>query len=214
MSMGSAVFTIRMESDRGGMHTQYVPFGDNPIRHMGELIRRIHERQRELDAGARHPLAGPERIDLGIASAGDYFNRTPLCCTLTGTRRWSPGKAATDILAELNALAAPFAKAGGLRLEVGIEHEREPFETPVDDPAVRAASEAAFRVTGAHPEAVGLRIVGDANLYVNEAGIPAFYYGPSNETAHSDAEWVSIPRLGSAAKVYALTAALYCGVAG
>ena len=214
MSMGSAVFTILMASDKGGMHTQYVPFGDNPIRHMGDLIRRIHARQTELDAGARHPLAGPERIDLGIAQAGDYFNRTPLRCTLTGTRRWAPGKTAQDILAELTALAAPFAKAGGLKLTVSIEHEREPFETPADDPAVQAAFAAARRVTGKAPDYVGMRIVGDGNLYVHGAGVPTFYYGPSNETAHSDAEWVSVARLESAAKVYALTAALYCGVAG
>lgn len=212
MSMGSAVFTILMESDRGGMHTQYVPFGENPIRHVGDLIRRIYERQGELDAGAVHPLAGPERIDLGIAQAGDYFNRTPLRCVLTGTRRWAPGRTAQDILEELRALATPVAKAGGLKLTVSIEHEREPFETPVSDPAVQATAEAARRATGKDPEAVGMRIVGDANLYVHGAGVPTFYYGPSNETAHADVEWVSVARLESAAKVYALTAALYCGV--
>jgi acetylornithine deacetylase/succinyl-diaminopimelate desuccinylase-like protein len=43
-------------------------------------------------------------------------------------------------------------------------------------------------------------------------GVPAFYYGPSNETSHSDGEWVSVAGIEQAAKVYALTAALYCGV--
>lgn len=214
MSMGSAVFTILMESDKGGMHTQYVPFGENPIRYMGDLIRRIHERQGELDAGAVHPLAGPERIDLGIAQAGDYFNRTPLRCVLTGTRRWAPGRTAQDISAELRALAEPSANAGGLKLTVKIEHEREPFETPVSDPAVQATAKAARRVTGKDPDIVGMRIVGDANLYVHGAGVPTFYYGPSNETAHADVEWASVARIESAAKVYALTASLYCGVAG
>ena len=57
-----------------------------------------------------------------------------------------------------------------------------------------------------------MRIVGDANLYVHGTGIPTFYYGPSNETAHADVEWVEVDRLAEAARVYALTAALYCGV--
>ena len=212
MSMGSMVFTIRLRSDQGGRHTQYVPLADNPIRHLGDLISRLHQYQGELDAGAAHPLAGPERIDIGIARAGDYFNRTPLECLLTGTRRWAPGRTAEEVLAELEAVARPFAEAGGLELEVVMEHQREPFETPRDDAAVQAAVRAHGLVTGAQAQYIGMRIVGDANLYVHGSGVPTFYYGPSNQTAHADVEWVSIERLARAARVYALTALDYCGV--
>ena len=62
MSMGSMVFTITLTSDKGGMHTQYVPFSENPIRFVGELIQCIYNRQQELDTDAVHPLAGAERI--------------------------------------------------------------------------------------------------------------------------------------------------------
>jgi acetylornithine deacetylase/succinyl-diaminopimelate desuccinylase-like protein len=211
MSMGSMVFTIRMTSDKGGMHTQYVPFSDNPIRVVGDLIQRIAAFQQELDAGSVHHLAGPERIDLGIVQSGDYFNRTPTESILTGTRRWGPGRTASDVLDELRGLAAPLADAAGLTLEVTMEHEREPFETPADDPAVIAAATAHRAVTGNDVETIGLRIVGDANIYVHGSGVPAFYYGPSNETAHADTEWVSVQRMADAARVYALTALLYCG---
>lgn len=68
-------------------------------------------------------------------------------------------------------------------------------------------------MAGEEARMVGRRIVGDANIYVNGTGVPTFYYGPSNETAHSDQEWVSVERIEKAAKVYALTAATYCGVA-
>jgi acetylornithine deacetylase/succinyl-diaminopimelate desuccinylase-like protein len=211
MSMGSMVFTIRMTSDKGGMHTQYVPFSDNPIRVVGDLIQRIAAFQQELDAGSVHHLAGPERIDLGIVQSGDYFNRTPTESILTGTRRWGPGRTASDVLDELRGLAAPLADAAGLTLEVTMEHEREPFETPADDPAVIAAATAHRAVTGNDVETIGLRIVGDANIYVHGSGVPTFYYGPSNETAHADTEWVSVQRMADAARVYALTALLYCG---
>ena len=213
MSMGSMVFTITLDSDRGGTHTTYIPFAENPIRHLGDLIQRITTFQTELDAGKIHPLAGAERIDLGIVQAGDYFNRTPLQCIITGTRRWSPERNATEILAELEALAAPFAQAGNLSLSVSMVHEREPFETPGDDPAVIATATAHKLVTGQEAVLAGKRIVGDANLYVHGAGVPTFYYGPSNETAHSDNEWVSATQLEAATKVYALTAAGYCGIA-
>lgn len=211
MSMGSMVFTIRLMSDKGGTHTQYVPFSDNPIRAVGDLIQRIAGFQQELDAGSVHPLAGPERIDLGIVQSGDYFNRTPGESVLIGTRRWGPGRNAEDVLNELHDLAAPLADSAGLTLEVGMEHQREPFETPRDDPAVLATAAAHQTVTGEEAELVGLRIVGDANIYVHGSGVPTFYYGPSNETAHADSEWVSVQRLADAARVYALTALNYCG---
>ena len=92
-----------------------------------------------------------------------------------------------------------------------MEHEREPFETPIQDPAVQAAAAAHRKVTGQEADYVGLRIVGDANLYVHGCGVPTFYYGPSNETAHANVEWVSVDRMASAAAVYALTAMNYCG---
>lgn len=214
MSMGTMVFTIELTSPRGGTHTTYVPFGENPIRFVGDLIQRITAYQEELDAGASHPLAGTERIDLGMVEAGDYFNRTPVQCRLTGTVRWGPRAHAEEVLAELRELAAPVAEAGRMELEVEMGHEREPFETPADDPAVQAAAQAHRFVYEDEATLAGKRIVGDANLFVNLAGVPSFYYGPSNETAHSDGEWVSLTRLEQAAQVYALTAAAYCGLNG
>ncbi len=213
MSMGSANFVVTLTSDRGGTHTNNTPFGENPIRFMGELIGAIHARQIEMDAGVRHELAGPERIDLGVAQAGDLYNRTPTHCTLIGTRRWMPGKTVADIRAELEALVRPFAAAGRLGFDLRIEQEREPFETPAEDDAVRAVIAAAQRVTGATPKIVGRRIVGDANLYVHGTGIPTFYYGASNHTAHADVEWVSVDRIRRSAQVYLAAAAGYCGVA-
>jgi acetylornithine deacetylase/succinyl-diaminopimelate desuccinylase-like protein len=124
-----------------------------------------------------------------------------------------PGKTVADIRAELEALVRPFAAAGRLGFELRIEQEREPFETPPEDDAVRAVIAAAQRVTGATPKIVGRRIVGDANLYVHGTGIPTFYYGASNHTAHADVEWVSVDRIRRSAQVYLAAAAAYCGVA-
>ena len=145
--MGSMVFTITLTSERGGTHTQYVPFGDNPLRFLGEVLTRFETFQQELDQGVVHPLAGPERIDLGIVEAGDYFNRIAQTCKLTGTRRWAPGRQAETVLAELRALIDPIAKRGNLHVDVSMEHQREPFETPGDDPLVEAVATAHRRVT-------------------------------------------------------------------
>ncbi len=212
LSMGSMVFTITLEFERGGTHTQYVPFSENPNRFLGDVITRINEFQNELDGGVVHPLAGPERIDVGIVRSGDYFNRTPNVCTITGTRRWTPGRQAGDVLNELQSLIQPIADSGGLTAKTTMEHHREPFETPQDDAVVQAVASAHRQVTSTEAAVIGRRIVGDANLYVHGSGVPTIYYGPSNKTAHADVENVSMSRLESAAKVYALAAMEYCGV--
>ena len=213
MSMGSMVFTITLDSHQGGTHTQYVPMSENPLRVVGDLLNRLCQFQGELNLTTSHPLAGPERIDLGIVHCGDYFNRIPREGTLTGTRRWCPGKEAPAVLAELQSLCDEVRAETSHQLRVSMEHEREPFETPVHDPIVAAVSKAHHRVTGSDAATVGKRIVGDANLYVHGSRVPTIYYGPSNETAHADVENVSLTRLESAAKVYALAALHYCGLA-
>ena len=212
MSMGSMVFNITLTPSNGGRHTQYVDFRDNPIRFTGDLIAAVAARQDELDVNEVHPLAGAERIDLGIVNAGDYFNRTPVSCRFTGTRRWSPGKSADGVLEELRQLVAPIAQAGGMTAEVTMEHEREPFDTPLDDPLVEAVGGAHQQLFDEDPRVIGRRIVGDANLYVHGSGVPTIYYGPSNETAHADIENVSITRVVDSARVYLLAAMKYCGV--
>jgi acetylornithine deacetylase/succinyl-diaminopimelate desuccinylase-like protein len=213
MSMGSTIFRITLDSHRGGAHTNEVPFDQNPIRFVGDLIQRIHLLQERLNGEAKHPLAGSERVDIGIVRGGDYFNRTPVRCLIEGTRRWGPGKTVHDVIRELEALASPIAQAGNLALTVHYEHEREPFETSQNDPAVRAAYAAALEVTGAEPTFVGRRIVGDANLFVHGTGLPTFYFGPGYESAHSDNEFVSLAGVHLAAQVYALTALAYCQAA-
>ena len=94
-----------------------------------------------------------------------------------------------------------------------MEHEREPFETPVDDPLVQAVSAAHRDLFDEDPRVIGRRIVGDANLYVHGCGVPTIYYGPSNETAHADIENVSMTRVVDSARIYALAAMNFCGVA-
>ena len=61
MSMGSANFVITLTSDRGGTHTNNTPFGENPIRFMGELIAWL------LDSAAQRLPADPAAWTLGTA---------------------------------------------------------------------------------------------------------------------------------------------------
>ena len=76
---------------------------------------------------------------------------------------------------------------------------------------MRAIRQAVEAVDGRAPPEIGLPLVGDASLYAEALGVPTAYYGPAYETAHSEAERVSIDRLTHLARVYALTAVAFDG---
>ncbi len=211
-SLGSTVFTITLDAGRLPVHTIKVPFKQNPIRALPRLLDELDRLDDLLAERPAHPLAGREQVNVGIVSAGDYPNRLPVRIEVTGTRRWMPGRTIEDVRAELEALAERVAHAHGLQSRVELEGWREPFETPPVHPLVQALRRAGEQLTGRAPDVIGMALVGDANLYVNEIGIPTVYYGPAYETAHSDEERVSVEQLTHIAQVYALTAMEYCGV--
>ena len=62
---------------------------------------------------------------------------------------------------------------------------------------------------GQPPAEIGLPLLGDASLYVNDAAVPAVYYGPAYSTAHSDDERVAVSDLIQAARIYARTIVNY-----
>ena len=215
-SLGSAIFHVTVRSDREPLHTLRVPYVENPVRALKHVLEGLDELDAALKERPVRSLAGREQLNVGIVTAGDYPNRLPIELRVTGTRRWGPGSSADSVREELQGMLerALGAASGidGLAGEVRLEAAREPFETPTDDPLVAALRTAGQRVGGEIPEEIGLPLVGDASLYANELGLPCAYYGPGYETAHSDAERVSLDKVVHIAGVYALTMMEFCGV--
>jgi len=205
-SLGSTVFSITITSPRGAIHTLHVPFRENPAYCLGLLLTRFEEWERQFEAEAPHPLCGRARLNVGTVHGGDYMNRLPTPLTVTGQRRWLPGQTSETVLQQFRALCHELGERTGLLLEIELEGTREPFETPADHPLVRALEGAGTVVSGTPPERIGMALVGDANLYANEAGVPTVYYGPAYKTAHSDDERVLVERLHHCAAVYAVAA--------
>ena len=208
-SLGSTIFRITISSPRGPIHTIKVPYAENPARWLGRLLGEFERLEQEFAALPPHPLCGREQLNVGMVEAGDYVNRLPTPVRVTGTWRWMPGKTQEQVRAALQSLCERLAGQSGLAFDFSLEGTREPFETPADHPIVRAFEAAGRLVAGSPPQRIGMALVGDANLFANEAGIPTVYYGPAPETAHSDHERVSARQLAHCARVYALAAFLY-----
>lgn len=209
-SLGSTIFRISIASPRGPIHTIKVPYAQNPARWLGRLLEEFERLEEEFAATPPHPLCGREQINVGKIEAGDYVNRLPTPVRVLGTWRWTPGKTLEQVRAKLESLCRSLSTESGLAFDFSLEAAREPFETPADHPIVQAFTQAGEQVAGKAPPRIGMGLVGDANLFVNEAGTPTIYYGPAHETAHSDHERVSARQLAHCAQVYALAAIAFC----
>src|SRR5207248_11623097 len=109
-SLGSAVFTITLTSPRGQIHTVKVPYAENPAYWLGQLLTHFAAMESRFASAPGHPLCGRETINVGMVHGGDYMNRLPTPLTVTGTRRWTPGKKRADVLAEFQALCADLSR--------------------------------------------------------------------------------------------------------
>src|SRR5262245_45660794 len=210
-SLGSAVYTITIRSDLGPIHTVKVPYANNPVCWLGKLLTRFEEMERRFESAPKHPLCGREQINVGIVKGGDYMNRLPTPVSVSGMRRWTPGKTVADIRGEFQKLCDEFAAASGLAFSFTLEGNRGRCGTPAGHAVGRGLLSAGEGITGKRPQILGMALVGDPNIYANDGGVPPVYYGPAHETAHSDHERVSAARLVECAKVYALAALAFCG---
>jgi acetylornithine deacetylase/succinyl-diaminopimelate desuccinylase-like protein len=179
---------------------------------LGRLLTEFERLEREFSGVPPHPLCGREQLNVGQIEAGDYVNRLPTPIRVSGTWRWMLGKTQESIRRALEALCEGLAKQSGLLFEFSIEAAREPFETGAEHAIVQAFENAGRQISDRAPQRIGMPLVGDANLFVNEAHVATVYYGPAHETAHSDHERVSVERLTHCAGMYALAAMEYCGV--
>jgi acetylornithine deacetylase/succinyl-diaminopimelate desuccinylase-like protein len=213
-SLGSAIFRIGISSSRGVVHTIKVPFAENPARWLGRLLEEFAALEGSFASAGAHPLCGRERLNVGMIRAGDYVNRLPTPVEALGTWRWTPGRTEESVRRQLENLCGRLSAESGMSFEFSLEAAREPFETSEGHPVVQALSSAAETVAGAKPEQIGMGLVGDGNLFANLAPVPCVYYGPAHETAHSDHERVSVRQLAHCAKVYALAAMRFSGIAG
>jgi acetylornithine deacetylase/succinyl-diaminopimelate desuccinylase-like protein len=88
---------------------------------------------------------------------------------------------------------------------------RDAFLLDQQDPFVTTFQQAHEGITG-RPLPIGAKpFVDDGNSFWALARKPAITHGPLAGGAHTLDEWVSVDDLVRVARVYALTAALYCG---
>jgi acetylornithine deacetylase/succinyl-diaminopimelate desuccinylase-like protein len=208
---GAATWKVVLRRPGPPVHEVMRPAGEPAVIAAGaELVARLGRLQRSLEAGA-DPLAGAASVFVGQIHSGEIYNQFPQECWLEGTRRWLPGTRREEVEGEFRALLDDLARDTGVTAAAEFRFIRDAFHLAEADPLV-SAFQAAFTAFGGGPLQAGPKpFVDDGNSFYGLAGVPAITHGPRAGGQHTVQEWVEIDDLVRVARVYALTAVLYCG---
>ena len=125
--------------------------------------------------------------------------------------RTTPAQSHDFLKESLHALKERVAREDGeVRMSLEFIEERPCTKTAMDDPVVRAASEAYRAATGKEPRYNGVPGATDGTFLWAWKNIPIVTTGAGNrEIPHQADEYVDVDELVEAARIFALTAAIY-----
>jgi acetylornithine deacetylase len=184
--------------------------GVDAIVHMAEVVRRLHQLDRNAFQPHPHPMNGRTVFHTGTIVGGTDYATYPDRCVLGIEIGSQPGETLKDRVREIEKIFADVkAQEPGFRAEVNVRIDRNPFEAKGHEELWEALARAIADVTGSSPKQTGDNAWMDAAL-MQEAGIPTMVTGASGGNFHAPDEWVSLSELAQLADVLRETAFSYC----
>jgi acetylornithine deacetylase len=187
---------FEIETTGVAAHGSRPDLGEDAIVKMGPVLVALEQLDRELQSGARHPLAGTGAVHASMIEGGQEMSSFPARCVLLGERRTIPGETVAGVEHELRTIAGDAATR--------IVASRDPYEAPTEHEFVGLVQRAA-----GGDELVGAPFWTDAAL-IAAAGIPTVLIGPAGEGAHAAVEWVDVASLERLRDVVVAVAATWC----
>ena len=178
--------------------------GVNAITSMARFLLRLPE----VIPATEHPLCGRATVNAALIEGGSAPNVVPDRCVVDIDRRILPGEDDPDaVLAPFHQLAAELRRE---HPEVDVRSEirewTDAAEAPADSEIADVLRAAVTAEGGSPPADAGFTGITDARYYINDAKIPAVIFGPGSlSVAHTADEWVDVPDLVQAARIYART---------
>ncbi len=140
----------------------------------------------------------------GVSGGGDKVNTIPDRFGFSIDRRLNPEEKVSDVKAEILGVIRKAQKRDKqLSVQVDFPVYVEAGTTPEDAPITRIACDAVKAVTGKNGLVRMSMGFTDMHWLTNDGKVPTIGYGTGGGGAHSDEEYVEIPGLTRAAKVYA-----------
>ncbi len=177
-----------------------------------EVANTLRAWNEELSQETALPYVGPETVFIGQFESGDFYNRVPTTCRIVGTRRYAPEKRFPQVEAEFQARLEPLRRRSATTIHLDLVKAKDGFRVREDEPIVRLLQQAHQEVTGQPLPPGGFTAVADVSDFVNEAGVPAVYYGCGFQRAHATPEYVALAEVERLARVVLLASARYLGL--
>jgi succinyl-diaminopimelate desuccinylase len=180
--------------------------GVNAVEKMVPVIQGVQALSTRLKEKS-HPLCGHPTVSIGLIKGGVITCAVPDRCTISLDRRLIPGESPEEASAEIEGMLQAIAQVDPqFRAEVKTPVMALPMEIDADEPVVLALRRATETVTGKDPGVQGWSATCDANMLVNDAGIPTCIFGPGDigGQAHKPDEHIAVSSLVDGARAYAL----------
>jgi acetylornithine deacetylase/succinyl-diaminopimelate desuccinylase-like protein len=161
---------------------------------LASVITGLARIDREILATSAHPLAGKAFFHTSFIRGGTDWGTYPAELTLGFEMGTNPGETLQDRLDEIQAMIDEVRETEhpGLRAEVVVQLENEPFAAVGHERLLAAYSAATEEVLGRRAEAMGLNTWTDAAI-TQSAGIPTILCGATGGGNHAIDEWVELP---------------------
>lgn len=189
-------------------HSSTPHLGINAVMHMSEFL----QETKKIELPHRkHPLLGEPTINVGTIEGGVKINVVPDQCKVTVDIRTVPGQRHDAILQQFKDVINKIETEGGrIKADIEIINDRPPVETSPDESIVKTVLEAAQEITQRKIELQGARYYTDGAVFVPKLKIPMVICGAGDaKLAHQPNEYVEIPKLVDATKIYTISASRF-----
>jgi acetylornithine deacetylase/succinyl-diaminopimelate desuccinylase-like protein len=149
-----------------------------------------------------HKALGNESVFFGTIHSGDFFNRIPTECKISGTRRYLPGRTFVDIEKEFSEYLDELDLPKALTIDYDMVNASEPYELDPNEKIIQCLKTAYQTVTGKALPLGGVKFVGEAALFINTVGVPTLYHGVDGKTIHCDEEFVEVDDIVRVVKTF------------
>ncbi|HET9014341.1 MAG TPA: M20/M25/M40 family metallo-hydrolase [Thermomicrobiaceae bacterium] len=192
---------VRVDVTGKAAHGFWPREGINAAVEAARLVARLDE----LPLGT-HPRLTPSQCVLAFQSgSAQYVITVPEHARVTINRLIVPGETGETVLAGMRALAEGLDSPARIAFAIDPPYY-PPWETPRDDPFVQTFAAAYEAEGGAPPRFHYSTGVADSNLFAHDLGIPTVQAGARGGNIHQANEWVDVPSIARAARVFLRTA--------
>lgn len=204
-------------------HGAFREEGVSPIEPFGRLVAALRELEAERNRDVADPLFAEDRLPFALAigkvRSGIWASTVPESLEFEGRLGFAPGEEPGHARRAFETAVSTAAAADPWLAEHPpiVEWCGAQFGAARTDPAspvVRTLAAAFEEVTQTRPVVRGMRYGSDMRLLVQVGGVPTVHFGAGDvRDAHRPDESVSLEELVTAARVVAVAASRFCGVA-